>query len=83
MLRERKEAPSLKLDSRRGRGDGLDEKLRDCAHFSQHTILYTKTFRRTEEIHIAFTQILINFCFNVTISLEALVSTQPLLVSSS
>ena len=42
MLRERRETPSLKLDSRRGRGDGLDEKLRDCAHFSQHTILYIK-----------------------------------------
>ena len=40
MFRERGSLP--RLDSGRGRGDGLGEKLRDCAHFSQHTILYIK-----------------------------------------
>ena len=68
MLRER--GSLSRLDSRRGRGDGLGEKLRDCAHFSQHTILYIKLLE--EEIqcfHTDCNELLINFCFNMTISL--------------
>ena len=57
MLRER--GSLLRLDSRRGWGDGLGEKLRDCAHFSQHTILYIKLLE--EEIQCSFTQIVMSF----------------------
>ena len=74
MLREDGSLP--RLDSGRGRGDGLGEKLRDCAHFSQHTILYIKLLEEIEQhlleiqcFHTDFNESLINFCFNMTISL--------------
>ena len=76
-----------RLDSGRGRGDGLGEKLRDCAHFSQHTILYIKLSEEETvlEIQCSFTQIVMSFSLiSVSIWQFHLVprSTQPLLVAS-